>query len=66
MMLNKNYNNAQLCILVRSGLDYDSGNDRKHCLGTAGMRRECDEIAFSGVMRVNFYPSRNYLTYKGL
>ena len=24
MMLNKNYNNAYLCLLVRSGLDYDS------------------------------------------
>ena len=23
MMLNKNYNNANICILVRSGLDYD-------------------------------------------
>ena len=24
MMLNKNYKNANLCILVRSGRDYDS------------------------------------------
>ena len=26
MMLNKNYKNANLCILVRSGRDYDSDN----------------------------------------
>ena len=44
MMLNKSYNNANLCLLVKSGLDYDSdkANDCEHYLGTAGMRRECD------------------------
>lgn len=46
-------------------------NGHEHNLGTAGykdgwgesyrVRLSCDEIAFSGFMRVKFYPSRNYL-----
>ena len=47
MMLNKNYNNANICILVRSGLDYD--DSMIQIKRTTGMRlgwgEKCDSHA---------------------